>query len=224
MKSLLILILVGGLTLTPWGDQTVSTNVTVNGTVPDGNPSGVASTVNISGVETITDIRVNLDIANGYNGDLYAYLAGPAGQIAVLLNRVGISGSNPFGYDTPGFNITLSSSGANNIHNYEGGSYSLDPLTGQLTGTWAPDGRLIDPQSAGSAIDGASTSTATLNNFVGTLADGNWTLFIADLSAGGQSTLVSWGLTIVTVPEPQAWMMIGGGFLMLVGLRKITNR
>jgi hypothetical protein len=59
---------------------------------------------------------------------------------------------------------------------------------------------------------------------VGTLADGNWTLFIADLSAGGQSTLVSWGLTIVTVPEPQAWMMIGGGFLMLVGLRKITNR
>jgi len=222
MKNILTLALVCGLTLCAWGGTTTSTNVTVNGLVPDGNPGGTASSVTLGGLsDAIASVQVNLDITGGYNSDLYAYLVGPQGQFAVLLNRVGLSGSDPFGYGDTGFNITLTDGSANNIHDYQAANYSLDPVTGQLTGTWAPDARNIDPQSAGSVFDGASTSVATLGSFAGTLADGNWTLFIADLSDGGQSTLVSWGLTVVTVPEPQVWQIMGGGLVLLILTRKI---
>jgi hypothetical protein len=59
-----------------------------------------------------------------------------------------------------------------------------------------------------------------LSLFNSTLPNGAWTLFIADLSSGGQSTLVSWGLTIVTVPEPQTWAMLVGGAGMLLAFRR----
>ena len=41
--------------------------------------------------------------------------------------------------------------------------------------------------------------------------NGLWTLYLADVSPLGESTLVSWGLTI-NVPEP------GSAMLVLVGL------
>jgi subtilisin-like proprotein convertase family protein len=50
----------------------------------------------------------------------------------------------------------------------------------------------------------------TLADLDGVNPNGAWKLFIADLSGGGQSTLVSWGLTVVTVPEPQTWTLVGG--------------
>jgi hypothetical protein len=40
------------------------------------------------------------------------------------------------------------------------------------------------------------------------------------MSSGGQGTLVSWGLTVVTVPEPQTWVLVAGG----VGLLLAFNR
>jgi hypothetical protein len=166
---------------------------------------------------TITDIQVRLDITGGFNGDLYAYLLGPQGQLAVLLNRPGISGSNPYGYSDRGFNITLDSASAN-VHGY-GSSYSTNG-SGQVTGTWSADGRLIDPQSAGSVFDGAST-LANLSVFNGTAANGLWTLFLADLSGGGgTANLHNVILSIVTVPEPQTWAMLGGGLAMLWLFRK----
>ena len=181
---------------------------------------GLVSTTTVSGLtNVISSIQVNLDITGGFNGDLYAYLLGPQGGFAVLLNRVGMSSANPFSYSDAGFNITLSS-GAPNIHSY------LDvtaPSGGQLTGTWAPDGRNISPGSAPSVFDTAGTS-ANFDLFASTIPNGDWTLFIADLgSGGGQSTLVSWGLTIVTVPEPQTWMLIAGGFGALLATRRFRK-
>jgi subtilisin-like proprotein convertase family protein len=200
--------------------QSAFTNQTftsVNTAIPDGNPTGFASSTNLSGVVgTVTSVTVTLDITGGFNGDLYAYLAGPASGFAVLLNRTGITGSNPVGYSDAGFNITLSD-GSPNIHLYQ-----LDSPTfsgGQLTGTWAPDGRNIDPQSSGSTFDSASTGT-DLSSFDGNTANGSWTLFIADMSSGGQATLVSWGLTVVTVPEPQTWVLAAGGVGVLLALNR----
>jgi len=217
--------MVGGLALGAWGGQTVNPSLAVNAAVPDGNPVGISSSLTVGGLSgDIATVQVSLDITGGYNGDLYAYLTGPQGQVAVLLNRSGVSGSNPFGYDNPGFNITLSDISANNIHDYQAVNYSLDPVTGQLTGMWAPDGRNLDPQSDGSAFDSAPETSAALGSLAGTSADGTWTLFVADLSGGGQSTLVSWGLTVVTVPEPRAWTMLGSGLLLLMWIAKIRNR
>jgi subtilisin-like proprotein convertase family protein len=191
--------------------------ISVNQPIPDGNPVGLVSSTNISGLPaSLSGVQVSLNITGGFNGDLYAYLVGPSGGLAVLLNRAGLTAGNPFGYGDAGFNITLSD-GSANIHNYQSGGYTISG--GQLIGTWAPDGRNINPQSSGTIFDPTSP-TATLGLFNGTNPNGQWTLFVADLAGGGGSpVLVSWGLTIA-VPEPQTWALLAGGAGMLCALRR----
>ena len=198
-------------------DTNVTYSVSVNAAIADGNPVGLVSSTNISGLPTgITSVQVDLNNTGGFNGDLYAYLVGPVGDFAVLLNRVGLNSGNPFGYGNAGFNITLAD-GGNNIHNYQGSSYTI--TGGQLVGTWTPDGRNIDPQSSGTFFSGASTSSS-LGVFNMSNPNGQWTLFVADLAGGGgSSTLVSWGLTIA-IPEPQTWAMLASGAGLLLALRR----
>jgi subtilisin-like proprotein convertase family protein len=47
-----------------------------------------------------------------------------------------------------------------------------------------------------------------LSSFNGMDPNGQWTLFIADTSAGGEGTLVNWGMQITTVPEPSMAALI----------------
>lgn len=58
--------------------------------------------------------------------------------------------------------------------------------------------------------------------------NGTWTLFIADLSGGGQSQLVSWELDITAVPEPVnlALGVFAGVFLVVIlaKSRRVRNR
>jgi MYXO-CTERM domain-containing protein len=63
-----------------------------------------------------------------------------------------------------------------------------------------------------------------LGSFAGSDPNGTWTLFLADLSSGAQSTVVSWGLDIITVPEPSTVAMGLMGLALLAGLRKIGWR
>lgn len=217
-----IIILLGMLTGTLWLPAQVTMTNSYSGTsalIPDGNPVGLEEQFNVSGVGgAISDIQVQLGIIGGFNGDLYAYLVGPQGQLAVLLNRVGVTGSNPFGYGDEGMNITLDGLAANNIHDYGSSSYSLSGTT------WAADGRNIDPQSSGAALYAAPT-TANLSVFQTTDANGAWTFFIADVSAGGgTATLNSLMLTIITVPEPQTWVMSLFGGVTLLVLRHSSRR
>jgi len=171
------------------------------GVIPDGDVSGVAISTNLTGlVGSISNLTLSLNISGGYNGDLYAYLAGPNGGFAVLLNRSGISTNTPFGYGNTGFNVTFSDGVANSIQNYQNNSPSYNG-NGQLTGTWQPSGLNIDPQSSLPTFFNANQS-AMLSSFTNTGPNGTWTLFLADLSAGGQSTLDNWVLDITTVPEP----------------------
>ena len=103
--------------------QTSETNFTfsVNQLVPDANINGLTMTTNLNITGgTISDVTVSLDISGGYNGDLYAFLAGPNGGFAVLLNRVGVSNNaSSFGYGNSGFDIVLSDSAANDVHYYK---------------------------------------------------------------------------------------------------------
>jgi hypothetical protein len=128
---------------------------------------------------------------------LYAYLAHDNG-FAVLLNRVGVGSaqSDAFGYANAGMNITLSNTGANgNIHWYGGANIP--------TGSYQPDGRAIDPLSPASLFDTADTS-ANLRTFIGEDPNGEWTLFLADVSAGGgESALLGWSLTVGAIPVPE---------------------
>jgi subtilisin-like proprotein convertase family protein len=179
-----------------WGGRagTYSFNWSVqNGAIPDGNPIGTVDSRTLIGLgSSIQDVNVTLNITGGWNGDLYAYLAHDSG-FAVLLNRAGRTENALWGYGDGGVNVTLDDTAeSGDIHLYGGNS------GGPLTGLWQPDGRNADPAS----VTDATPQLALLSSFNGSDANGTWTLFFADLSGGGQSQLVSWGLEITTIPEP----------------------
>ena len=181
----------------------------VNSAIPDNNTIGLTDSHTISGLLfDITDVRVTLNIAGGYNGDLYGYLRLNNSPLVVLLNRVGVTGSDPDGYADSGFSVTLAASAAHDIHFYQNFSPSYNG-SGQLTGTWQADGR----------TDPLSSSRGSLSDFNGYNPNGTWTLFFADQAAGDQSTLVSWSLDITAVPEPvNVALAIFGGLAVLARL------
>jgi subtilisin-like proprotein convertase family protein len=211
-KRFLPLLLLAGLSTI--AQAAVVFNWTGSQIIPDHDASGVAFSFNLSDPATsITDIAVTLDIAGGFNGDLYAYLSHGDG-FAVLLNRVGRTAVNELGYSNPGFAVTLSGSAPVDLHLYQANSPFYNG-NNQLTGLWAADGRDVDPGSSRAALDGAARD-ATLSIFHGLNPNGDWTLFFADVSAGGISTLNSLSVEITAVPEPKQTVVVVT--IVLVGL------
>jgi subtilisin-like proprotein convertase family protein len=173
--------------------QTFTTGFQNGGVIPDGSFTGWSDTHNLAGApSSITDVSVSLNLSGGWNGDLYAYLVHSSG-FAVLLNRVGRETGNTPGYGNAGMNVVLNDAASVNIHSYGGLSVP--------TGNYVPDGRNINPVSSPATFSSTSP-TALLGSFNGLNANGNWTLFIADVSGGDVSTVTSWGLDIASVPEP----------------------
>jgi len=180
LRLLLPLALTVGLSATA-GVYTSSPGITI----PDQNASGAVDSITVSGETAETwAVSVQLNLTGGYNGDLLAYLT-YGGQTITLLNRVGTGSGSSYGYADAGLNLTLVDGAANgNIHNYQTG-VGYAPLIGNGS-AWQPD-------------SGGTTFASTFN---GLNPNGTWSLFISDLSGGGQSTLVDWSLGITPVPEP----------------------
>lgn len=192
---------------------TNTTSTAVNLPVPDNDLSGISSSINLSSpITQITDVNVTLNISGGFNGDLYAYLTHSSG-FAVLLNRAGRSAGTPLGYPDSGFNITLDDQAGSDVHNYRA---VTNPNGGALAGTWQPDARNLNPQ----VTFDTTPRDAFLSSFNGTAASGNWTLFVADVSPGSVANWNSWGMTIVGVPEPATWTLMGLGALGAVLYRR----
>ncbi len=193
--------------------QTTVTNMFngLNKVIPDGQFTGVSDTETLSFGDplfaNISDVKVVLNISGGFNGDIYAYLVHDGG-FAVLLNRVGKTTGNSVGYADAGMSITLSATG-NDIHSYQ--NFSPTFSGGQLTGNWEQDGRDVDPQT----VLNTDAQTALLGSFDGLNPNGDWTLFLADVDFGQQSTLVNWGVVITAIPEPSTIALGGLGALAL---------
>lgn len=171
-------------------------NETLSAAQISGPIASLTVTLNISGAGT----------SGAYNGDLYAYLKHGTG-FAVLLNRPGKTALDPWGYGDNGLAVTFDDSGAaDDIHTYQvtlGG-----PPAGALTGTWASDGRNVDP----SAVLDTDPRSATLGSFLGLEASGTWTLYLSDLDGGATAQIDSWALNLNTrvIPEPGTWALASG--------------
>ncbi len=230
LKQIIVLAALVGLTQSAWatitltgGTATTSGNQTM-GVIPDGSASGRSSTVNLSGstLTSITDVQVVLHGSGAFSGDLYAYLTHDDG-FAVLLNRIGATAGNDHGYSAGYGDVRFNDASANDVHTYQTVSGSGVPLSG----SWHTDARKINPNSAGSAFDDAASRTANFGTFnKTTTGNGNWTLFVADMSAGGANQVDSWDLEITGVPEPvdYALMAFGGIFAAVQGMRYMKRR
>jgi hypothetical protein len=197
--------------------------------IPDNDPSGIARTFQTSGLSVGIpyDLTVSLSVEptglGAFNGDYYAYLlhetsSGSEFRLAVLMNRVGSSASQPNGYSDSGFRLTFSDSALHDIHQYR---VSLGGApTGLVSGTWQPDGRRIDPFLA--------LDTSPRSAFLAPLGqmdpNGQWTLFVADMEAGGTGKLTGWEVRAVpsatVIPEPSTVWMLGIAGLAWMGCRR----
>lgn len=203
-------------------DSTMGNTWTVNQDIPDANPAGIALSHTFSGLYEglggagINAVDVHLNLTGGFNGDLYGYLVlqnGSGTYTSILLNRVGREDASGFGFSTGGFgSIVLSSAGGTDIHT----------VTSPAGGTYSADGRTVNPNGDFSG-PGVASRPAQLNVFTagGISANGTWTLFLADLSGGDVSHLVSWGLDVSVVPEPTTWALIG--FVALLAGGKLVS-
>lgn len=197
--------------------------------IPDNSTAGTTHSLTVEGVtEPIASIQVQFNIQSQdggpmYNGDLYVTLVHD-GNSAVLLNRVGRREGFSAGYGDAGFDVTLSDFAPGDIHTYRvslNGSDSI-PLSagdvpGILTGTWQPDARTADPES----VFSTSPRSATLSQLYSTSANGTWSLFVADLSPGGQAELRGWGIQITPVPEPKDFAVLAS---LLLGAWAFARR
>lgn len=182
-------------------------------TVPDGDLSGLADTRRLpAGPAPIHSVAVTLQLTSlgegGFFGDLYATLTRLSDGYAVLLNRSGRSAGRPFGYSDGGpVQITLTDGAPADIHRYrlvlQGEEET--PLNGPLTGRWQPDGRAADPLEV---LD-THPRSAMLVSFSGAELAGDWTLFVADVSGGGEYRLDAWGLEVTYIPEPGTGVLLG---------------
>jgi hypothetical protein len=188
----------------------VVNNSLTGGAIPDGNPAGFTTADVVSGVTdlgAVDNVTVSLDISGGFNGDLYGYLVyqpsgGGSAVMSVLLNRPGLgnTGGGPalqyFGYADAGMTVTLNDqTPLTSINNYGGNSLR----SGAPTGTF---------NSAGGTLNTSFNGISTVN--------GTWTLFLADLSAGGGTAVLnSATLTVDEVPEPVTWALIIFGAMSL---------
>jgi hypothetical protein len=166
--------------------------------IPDGDLAGTLVRIEVSDVpvgQGIRDLNVILSVDGtvGFNGDLFAYLTKTDNSgFSILMNRVGREPNNQFGSAGAGLKSLVFDDEATDgdIHFYETviGESAIFGLP--WTGSWQPDGRLVDP----ALITGAEARGALLDQFDGIDPNGEWLLFLADVSPGGLLTLTDWSL------------------------------
>lgn len=190
--------------------------------IPDNDGSGIARTLTGSGLPTTTPFSLLISLTvegtgvGAYNGDYYAYLlhstpGGTVTETTILLNRVGRDSTQLSGYSDNGFSVTLRDSASTDVHLYQ--VLTGPSPTAPVTGTFQPDARDVDPVTV---LD-SSSRTSFLAPIEAMDPNGEWTLFIADLEAGGTGRLTSWQITAV-VPEASATLVATLTLLSALGL------
>jgi subtilisin-like proprotein convertase family protein len=135
--------------------------------VPDNNPSGLTSAIVVSGsgIASVTDINVILNITHTRTSDLRLSLIGPNSTEILLGNARGGNGDDYGGAVTPVRHTVFDMDA----------TQSITAGVASFRGTFRPEGDLT-------ALNGLP-------------ADGTWTLKVVDNASGETGTLNSWSLT-----------------------------
>ena len=171
------------------------------GDIPDMQdpPWTFLQNINDSQIQQVLRIEVGLHLVGssvdtGFASDMFVSLNKDLSVTSVLINRVGITDTDPLiGQGSDGWDVVFADGAVN------GDVHSASLASGILTGQWEPDGR-TDPTS--------SLRPAPLSRLIGGDANGDWILAVGDLAASGTMTLVSWSLTLTgetIVPEASTW-------------------
>ena len=146
---------------------TGSSTAAVATAIPDNDPVGLTSTLDVTDDFDITDLNVNLDITHTWMGDLAVTLTAPDGVTTVQLT------------DRPGFPATLF--GCNNVDPAINVDLDDEAVATIEDSCPEPYVGMFIPNEALSAFDGMSTL-------------GTWTLNISDNVGGDTGTLENWTL------------------------------
>ena len=185
----------------------------VNQTIPDRGQYVSMSLLDLAnaGVESITDVNVNLSLSSLNEsspmrlGQIYASLtygvASEEERTAVLLNRPGVSNSDAFGSSLSSLNVTFDDSAATNIFN-----------VASATGTYQADGRLgVNPYGSRVAYN-PSNVNAGLSALNGSLLQSQkLSLLVADTRQGAVAKLDSWGVKIKGTAASSGTINTGAG-------------
>ena len=111
----------------PEPDQTLTVASTdIPQPIPDQNPSGVKSALNITALGTVLDINVNLDITHTFDSDLSATLISPSGTRVKLFTYIGGDGQD---FHNTSFDDSASISITNQNAPFTGTFRSEEPLS-----------------------------------------------------------------------------------------------
>jgi len=142
--------------------------------IPDNDPAGISTVINVPDDLTITDINVNLNVEHTWVGDLTLTLTSPGGgSVAVLVDEIGDPAIGTLGCSEDNFNVTLDD-GA--------GSALEDECSTPITGTF--------------------TGTDLLSIFNGASSMGDWTLFASDAAGGDTGIILDWSMDITGTTPP----------------------
>jgi subtilisin-like proprotein convertase family protein len=75
-------------------DGTITQTSTPSKSIPDNNPAGITDVININGAGTVASLKIDLNVAHTYIGDLIIKIISPRGTSVVLHNRNGGSADN----------------------------------------------------------------------------------------------------------------------------------
>ncbi len=144
------------------GTITVAETSTPGVAIPDNDPLGVSTILNIAADETITDLDLDLDITHTWVGDIAVTLESPMGTVVTVYDRPGVPAST-FGCSGNDVLATLDDEAATPVEDECGGGVPA------IAGSFIPNEAL-------SAFDGQSTM-------------GDWILTVSDNAGGDTGTL-----------------------------------
>ncbi|WP_277881394.1 proprotein convertase P-domain-containing protein [Hymenobacter cyanobacteriorum] len=153
--------------------------------IPDNNNTGISSAIVLSGaaagtvVGSNTVLRVTLNIAHTFDGDLRLFLVGPGNAGTLELSTASGGSGNDY------TNTVLLTTSPNIIG-------SAGNNTAPFSGTYRPEG------TTATAVNSSFVSLHALPAaaLTGTALNGTWTLRAFDISAGDVGTLQNWSLEL----------------------------